>query len=75
MRYDRSSKQQLMGGRPDFPFVFLQPTGAGSRTLTVPNVSACFEWSAQQVSKLGSTNQCIYIMAKDQLVDVNEVRG
>ena len=63
----RSVFKKPMGGKEDFPFIFLQPTGAGSRTLTVPSVSASFSWTAQQVAKLGTTTQAVYIMAKDKL--------
>ena len=62
-----------MGNRKDFPFIFLQPTGAGSRTLTIPSVSTSFSWTPQQVAKLGSGNkQSIFILAQDDLqVDEN----
>ena len=56
-----------MGGRADFPFVFLQPVGAGTKTLIVPAVSSSFCWTAQQVARLGSYKQAIYILAKDEL--------
>lgn len=56
-----------MGQRADFPFVFLQPAGAGTKTLTVPAVSSSFCWTAQQVAKLGGYKQAIYILAKDKL--------
>lgn len=64
-----------MGGKKDFNFIFLQPTGAGSRTLTVPSVSSSFSWTAHQVAKLGGYKQSIYILPKDKLVfpDVSEV--
>ena len=58
-----------MGGRKDFPFTYLQPTGAGTRTLTVPSVSPSFRWTAQQVAKMGSSSQAIYIIAKDKLIE------
>ena len=54
-----------MGSRADFPFVFLQLTGIGARTLTVPSVSNSFCWTAQQVAKLGGHKTPIYILAKD----------
>lgn len=57
-----------MGEREDFPFMFLQPTGLGSRSLTVPSVSSSFSWTAQQVAKLGGNKCAIYILAKDNLV-------
>ena len=60
--------QKPMGGREDFPFEFLQATGSGTRSLTVPAVSSSFRWTAQQVAKLGGYKQAIYILAKDDLV-------
>ena len=56
-----------MWNRNDFPFSYLQPTGAGSRTLTLPSVSHSFHWTPQQVAKLGSHKQPIYILAKEEL--------
>ena len=56
-----------MGGRKDFQFIYLQPTGAGSRTLTVPTVSSSFSWTAQQVVKLAANKQTVYILANDEL--------
>lgn len=64
----RSVFSRPMGGRSDFPFVYLQSTGSGTRTLTVPSVSPSFRWTAQQVAKLGSSTQAVYIMAKELLV-------
>jgi len=64
----RSVFFKAMGGRSDFPFIFLQPAGAGSRTLAIPSVSSSFSWTAQQVAKLGpNSKQSIYILAKDKL--------
>ena len=64
----RSVFRGPMGGRSDFPFQFLQPTGVGTKTLTVPSVSSSFCWTAQQVAKLGGYKQAIYILAGDHLV-------
>ena len=36
----RSVFEKVMGGRSDFPFIFLQPT---SRTLMIPSVSSSFQ--------------------------------
>ena len=63
----RSVFGQPMGQRSDFPFVFLQPTGAGSRTLTIPSTSSTFSWTASQVAKLGGYKQTIYILAQEKL--------
>lgn len=48
----RSVFRGSMDGRSDFPFSFLQPTGAGTRTLMLPSISFSFRWTAQQVTKL-----------------------
>lgn len=58
----------------NFPFSFLQATGCGSRSLTVPSVSSAFQWTAQQVAKLGGSKQPIYILARDKLMETCEVR-
>jgi len=63
----RSVFQTPMGGKDDFRFQFLQSTGAGTKTLTVPSVSSSFLWTPQQVAKLGSSKQAIYIIALDEL--------
>jgi hypothetical protein len=51
--------------------IFLSPifqhTGTGSHTLTLPSVSSSFKRSAQQIAKLGSTKQPIYIVAENKL--------
>ena len=63
----RSVFRGPMDGRSDFPFSFLQPTGAGTKTLMLPSISSSFRWTAQQVAKLGGYKQAIYIIAKDNL--------
>lgn len=63
----RSVFCKAMGGRDDFPFVFLQPTGAGSHCLSMPVVSTSFQWTAQQVARLGGNKLSIYVMAMDEL--------
>lgn len=63
----RSVFQKPMDGNESFNFTFLQPTGGGNNTLTVPSVSSTYEWTAQQVSKLATSRGCIYIMALDDL--------
>ena len=62
-----------MCGRSDFPFSYLQPTGAGTQSLSVPSVSSSFSWSAQQVVKLAVSKQTIYILAEDALSLSKEV--
>ena len=68
----RSVFSQPMGERKDFPFVYLQSTGGGNRALIVPPFSPSFQWTAQQVAKLGGSNQAIYIMAKAPLIETTE---
>ena len=60
-----------MGGRMDFPFIYLQATGAGSRTLTAPNSS--FSITIVQVDCSTGSDQAVYIMAKDKLIDMYEL--
>ena len=67
----RSVFCRAMDNRDDFPFVFLQPTGVGSRSLTIPAVSASFMWTAQQVARLKTP---IYILAQDELVVTDSCR-
>ena len=38
----RSAFKLQMGGRVDFPFRFLQPTGSGTSSLMIPNVRILF---------------------------------
>ena len=63
----RSVFKDAMQGDPNFPFKLLQPTGEGSRSLAIPPVSDTFHWTAQQVSKLGGSRGCIYILAEAEL--------
>ena len=67
----RSVFRKPMANRPDFPFDYLQPTGTGSRCLTIPSVSSSFAWTAKQVARLGTSTGTIYILAKDDL-DLDE---
>ena len=69
----RSVFHRPMGDRKDFPFVFLQPTGFGSKSLTVPSLSPSFRWTPQQVARLGGSKQSIFILAQDKLIGVYEV--
>ena len=67
----RSVFQGPMGGKATFNFTFLQATGGSSRSLSVPSVSSSFEWTAQQVAKLGNQRNTIYILAEDELTLVS----
>ena len=51
-----------------FSFQYLQSTSVGSKTLTIPSVSASFDWTAEHVARLGNNNkQAIYVLANDEL--------
>ena len=63
----RSVFKGPMEGRPDFKFSYLQPTGVGTKTLSIPPVSDTFSWTPQQVAKLGGNKQAIYILAQEDL--------
>ena len=53
--------QGPMENDPDFPFVFLQSAGEGSKTLVIPSVSSTYRWTAQQVSRLAGQKSNIII--------------
>lgn len=63
----RSVFKKPMAERSDFPFEYLQPTGMGSRSLSIPSLSSSFSWTAKQVARLGTSTGTIYIVAKDDL--------
>lgn len=63
----RSVFKDPMDNNPNFPFQLLQPTGEGSRSLAIPPVSDTFQWTAQQVARLGGSRGCIYILAEADL--------
>ena len=48
----RSVFKEPMGNDPHFPFTYLQPTGGGSKLLTIPSQSSTFKWTPQQVARL-----------------------
>ena len=61
----RSAFADVMGHDPFFPFAFLQLSGGGSKTLTLPSLSSSFRWTAGEVGKLGKS--VIYILAQRKL--------
>lgn len=71
----RSVFKEPMNSRSDFPFSYLQPTGSGTRTLSIPSCSSSFSWTAKQVARLGNNTGTIYILAEDDLTldDEDEV--
>ena len=64
----RSVFKEPMGNKSDFPFSYLQPTGSGSRTLSIPSTSSSFSWTAKQVARLGNNTGTIYILANHDLI-------
>ena len=61
----RSAFSEAMEHDPFFPFVFLQVSGGGTKTLTIPSLSSSFRWTAGEVGKLGKST--IYILAEKKL--------
>ena len=57
----RSVFQVPMGNNPTFPFLYLQSTGGGSNSLTVPCQSSSFKWTPHQVARLSGQRGLIYI--------------
>ena len=53
--------------KSSFPFTFLQPTGCGSRSLTVPSVSFCVDSKSCK-----AWCQTLYIMLEEEL-DIEKV--
>ena len=49
-----------MNNDPKFPFVYLQPTGGESKSLTIPSQSSSFKWTPQQVARLSGQSGTIY---------------
>ena len=54
------------GGRADFKFQILQPTGGFSKSLTVPKISSQYRWSASSVAGKNAKVP-IYILAQEPL--------
>ncbi len=67
MKEIRSIFSGPMGNNPDFRFLYLQPTGGGARSLTIPSQSSSFKWIPQQVAKIAGQTGVIYILAQDEL--------
>ena len=63
----RSIFKGPMGENLDFPFVYLQPTGGGSKSLTVPSQSSSFKWVPQEVSRLSGQTGMIYVLRRVRL--------
>ena len=54
----------------NFPFLYLQATGGGAKSLTIPSQNSSFKWIPQQVARLSSQSGTIYILAKADLYHV-----
>lgn len=63
----RSVFKEAMSKNENFPFTYLQSTGCGSRSLTVPSLSSSFNWTVHQVAKLGSNKGTMYVMEEKEL--------
>ena len=62
-----------MGGYCDFPFVFLQSAGGGSKTLVIPAQSSNYKWNGQQVSRLAGQTGTMYILAQAAMPSLNNI--
>jgi hypothetical protein len=56
--------KEQMNNDLDFPFVYLQSSGGGSKSLTTPSQSSSFKWTPQQVARLSGQSGTTYILAK-----------
>jgi len=63
----RSIFKGPMKDDPNFRFEYLQSTGRGTKSLSVPAQSASFKWTPHQVSRLSGQCGTIYILALDEL--------
>ena len=66
----RSVFQEAMGNDTNFPFQFLQVAGGGSKTLTIPVLSASYTWTAKEVVKMAGQG-CLDIQAQAPLKEYN----
>ena len=67
----RSIFKGPMQNDDNFPFLYLQSTGGGAKSLTVPSQSASFKWTPHQVARLSSQSGTIYILAQADLYHVD----
>lgn len=58
--------KDAFGGRENFKFVILQPAGGFCKSLTIPQVSSQYKWSASSVAGKNSIVP-IYILAQEPL--------
>ena len=62
----RSVFSAEMNENQNFPISFLQRSGQGSNSLTVPSISNSYQWSAKEVVRMAGQG-CIYIKAEARL--------
>ena len=48
----RSIFKGSLNNDPNFPFLYLQPTGCGAKSLIIPSRSSTFKWTPSQVARL-----------------------
>ena len=56
-----------MNNDPNFPFLYLQPTGCGAKSLIIPSQSSSFKWTPSQVARLSGQAGSIYTLAQSEL--------
>ena len=54
-----------MNDDPSFPFLFLVPTGGGSKSFTKPVLLSDFKWTPKQVA--GKADSTIYTLPEKDL--------
>ncbi len=62
----RSVFSEAMNNNTNFPITFLQRSGTGSNSLTVPSLSSSYQWSAKEVVRMAGQG-CIYVKAEASL--------
>ncbi len=67
LREIRSVFRGPMGNDPYFPFTFLQETVEGSKILRILLLSPSYEWTAEEVARLGGQKKTIYILAQGDM--------
>ena len=69
----RSVFKDMMSHVNQFPFVFLQSAGKGSKCLVIPSQSDNYRWTGQQVARLAGQKGTIYKLARADMPSLNEV--
>lgn len=71
MREIRSVFKFAMDEDDFFKFKILQPSGGGSKSLSIREVSSSYKWTASTIAGKNSKSP-IYIVAEDDLILVND---